>query len=177
MCKYMIIKINPLFGIQLNDTTLSLGMTKEDVITSLGEPFGVNGTEQLYYFENELRFDFNPDNKLEFIEFLGGFDGNLKPEIYGVSAFDIHADELIRILTRENNGTIIDNENGYSYAFPNIGIGIYRESIPEDIEEMVQEAKDEGEPMNDEDYKYELSKAIHWATIGLGEKSYYNSGE
>ena len=42
----MIIKINPLFGIQLNDTTLTLGMTKEDVITSLAA----------------LRFDRQSDN-------------------------------------------------------------------------------------------------------------------
>ena len=50
---------------------------------------------------------------------------------------------------------------------------MYRESIPADIAEMVQEAKDEGRSLNDEEYQEKLSKAIHWATIGLGEKDYY----
>lgn len=97
----------------------------------------------------------------------------LRPEIYGADAFSMQADELASILTQKNGEEPIDNENGYSYAFPNIGIGIYRESIPNNVEEMAREAVKEGNPLSEEDYQHELSRAIHWATIGLGDRNYY----
>ena len=31
------------------------------------------------------------ENKVDFVEFLAGIDGKLKPTIYGVSAFDVNA--------------------------------------------------------------------------------------
>lgn len=177
----MKIEIYPLIGIKVNKINLELGMSRNELVSALGYPetifenmeFAPDIT-QLYYYESELRFDFNKENKLAFIEFLGGIDGKLRPEIYGVDAFFIHADELTAILTQKNGEAPIDHENGYSYAFPNIGIGIYRESIPDDVEEMAREAAKEGNPLSEEDYQHELSRAIHWATIGLGDRYYYN---
>lgn len=172
------IKIHPLVGIELDDKNIRFGMTKDDVVAVLGRPFGYYEKSspriaQLFYYGNALRFDFDAGGRLVFMEFLSGSTGSLQPEIYGVPAFSVQADELVDLLTKQNGGNILDNENGYSYAFPNIGIGIYRESIPEDIAGMVHEAAAEGEPLSNEDYQEELAKAIHWATIGLGEKDYY----
>ncbi|MBR1736284.1 MAG: hypothetical protein IJ736_04615 [Firmicutes bacterium] len=176
----MKIEIYPLIGIKMNEIKLVLGMSLNEIITALGEPAKIfenmpyaPDITQIYYYESELRFDFNKESKLEFIEFLGGIDGRLHPEIYGVDAFSIHADELVDILTQKNGEEAIDNENGYSYAFPNIGVGIYRESTPDDIEEMVKNTAEEREMFSEKDYNYELSKAIHWATIGLGDRTYY----
>jgi len=172
------IKINPLVGIELDEKIIRFGMTRDEVVAELGRPFGYYEKSspritQLFYYGNALRFDFNAGGRLMFMEFLSGSTGSLQPEIYGVPVFSVQADELVDLLRQQNGGTVLDNENGYSYAFPNIGIGVYRESIPADIAEMVQEAKDEGRSLNDEEYQEELSKAIHWATIGLGEKDYY----
>lgn len=178
----MKVMILPLVGIEWDGKRITLGMSEEEIRSVLGEPYDVDennplfylpNIKKLYYCENELRFDMNSNDELEFIEFLGGVGGKFQPEIYGVSAFSSNADELLDILTHNNNADIIDNENGYSYAFPNIGIGIYRDRTPGDIDEMVKEAKEEGEPLSEEDYNFEMSRANHFAAIGLGNKDYY----
>lgn len=38
---------------------------------------------------------------------------------------------------------------------------------------MIGEAEDDGEPMDDEEVAYEMRKADHWATIGIGVENYY----
>lgn len=53
------------------------------------------------------------ENKAVFVEFLGGVDGKLKPVIYGVSAFDINAVELVEVLKTNNSEEICEDENGY----------------------------------------------------------------
>lgn len=176
----MKIELYPLIGIKINEIKLELGMSMNELVSALGEPETIfkntpyePDTTQIYYYESEVRFDFNQENKLVFIEFLGGIDGRLHPEIDGADVFSMQADELTAILRQKNGGNGIDNENGYSYAFQNIGVGIYRELIPGDVEELTQEAAKEGNPLSEEDYHSELSKAIHWATIGLGGRSYY----
>ena len=110
---------------------------------------------------------------MDFVEFLAGIDGKLKPTIYGVSAFDVNAAELVDVLKANNNGEICDDENGYSYSFSNISIGVYREALPDEIEEMIEEAKSDGSPMSDDDIQYEMKRANHWATIGCGNIGYY----
>ena len=85
--------------------------------------------------------------------------------IYGVSAFDVNAAELVDVLKANNNGEICDDENGYSYSFSNISIGVYREALPDEIEEMIEEAKSDGSPMSDDDIQYEMKRANHWAML------------
>lgn len=166
------IRLIPLVGIELNHVTITFSFSQEDVKKLLGEPCS---TEEgsIYYFDNELRFDFDDDGKMEFIEFLGGIDGKLQPTIYDVSAFQSEAEDLYDILSEKNHGDIDDSENGYSYGFLNISVGIYRPSIPEDVEEMIAEAKKDGEPMNEEEIEDEMRRANYWATIGIGVESYY----
>lgn len=97
----------------------------------------------------------------------------LKPTIYGISAFEAQANTLYEVLKEKNNGTIIDVENGYSYSFQNISVGVYREAVPNEIEEMVEEAASYGNPMTDEEIQYEMKRANHWSTIGIGIANYY----
>ena len=103
----MDIKIIPLVGIEAGGTRIELGMSSDEIISRLGEPEtvykGLPDTVQLYYYESEIRFDLDNENRLVFIEFLGGTDGKLMPEIYGVPAFRTKADELLDILTEKNN--------------------------------------------------------------------------
>lgn len=65
--------IKPLDCIEFDGKKIPLGCTGEFVESVLGKP-SVMGSSY-YYFENEIRFDFDRDNKLEFIELLGGMDG------------------------------------------------------------------------------------------------------
>lgn len=166
------IVIVPLDGVLIGDKRICLGEYAEDIKAVLGEPERVH-KKSLYYFSSELRIDIGADGTAEFIEFLGGTDGTLQPTIYGVSAFGTDADELYGLLAEKNSGGVNDSENGYSYAFLNISVGVYRESIPSDIEEMIAEADSEGFPMSAEDIAEERKKAAFWATIGIGIGGYY----
>ena len=47
------------------------------------------------------------------------------------------------------------------------------ESTPENVSKMIDEAKDFGNPMSDEEIQYEMKKANHWVTIGVGVAGYY----
>lgn len=167
------IVILPLEGILFDGAMVWLGASESEIKTVFGEPERViNGS--LYYFGNELRFD-PGENGVEFIEFLGGADGTLQPTIYGSPAFGIGADELYGLLAEKNDSDIDDHENGYSYAFLNLSIGIYRESIPENVEEMITEAERAGEPLSAEDIAEERKKAAYWAAIGIGRAGYYGN--
>jgi len=166
--------ITPLKGIHIGDKPINLYSTSGEIKAVLGEPECVRNNS-LYYFASELRIDIDNNDKAEFIEFLGGTDGALQPTIYGVPAFGTDADGLYKLLAEKNGGDINDSENGYSYAFLNISVGVYRESIPSDIEEMIAEAESEGYPMSTEDIAEERRKAAFWATIGIGIGGYYGN--
>lgn len=166
------IVITPLDGVLFDGRCIRLGEYAEDIKADLGAPERVH-KNSLYYFLSELRIDIGADGTAEFIEFLGGTDGTLQPTIYGVPAFRTDADELFGLLAEKNSGGVNDSENGYSYAFLNISVGVYRESIPSDIEEMIAEAESEGFPMSAEDIAAERKKAAFWSTIGIGIGGYY----
>ncbi|HCL03206.1 MAG TPA: hypothetical protein DHW61_12500 [Lachnoclostridium phytofermentans] len=166
------IEIIPLVGINFNDKIIALSSSRENVESLLGAPYGIR-EKSLYYFNNDLRFDFDENGKVEFIEFLSGIDGKIQPKIYGVYAFQVEADDLYNILNKKNSGDIDDSENGYSYGFLNVSVGVFRNAIPTGVVEMIEEAVEDGEPMNTNDIEYEMRKANHWATIGIGIENYY----
>ena len=165
------IEIRPLAGIVINDTEIKLGASEGDVRAVLGDPSS-KGKNALYFCNNELRFDFN-NGRVEFIEFLGGLDGELQPEIYGVPAFQTDADELFEVLKHKNNGSIDDSEAEYSYGFREISVGIYREITPYDVQEMIADSHVTTGQVNDEDVDEEMRRASHWGTIGIGVPNYY----
>ena len=164
--------MKPLEGIAWNDKSINLKDSKDVVKASLGQPEEAD-ENAYYYFNNELRIDFDEKGCVEFIEFLGGIDGKLQPVIYGVSSFQTKAEDIFNILFEKNHGDIDDNENGYSYSFLNISVGVYRSSIPEDVQEMIEEAAADGVPIDEEELEYEMKKANYWETIGIGIENYY----
>ena len=166
----MNIQIYPLDKIVFDNISICFGMEKSAVELAFGAGEAIG--DRYYYFNSEMAIDYR-ENKVDFVEFLAGIDGKLKPTIYGVSAFDVNAAELVDVLKANNNGEICDDENGYSYSFSNISIGVYREALPDEIEEMIEEAKSDGSPMSDDDIQYEMKRANHWATIGCGNIGYY----
>lgn len=168
----MQIMIKPLDGVYWEDKCLRLGDNREMVMYILEKQFPLDGS--CYCFGNELRIDFDSDDCVNFIEFIAGTDGYLKPIIHNISAFDVSADQLYEVLAEHNKGYIVDDEDGYSYGFLNISVGIYRERTPESVEEMIQEMKEEGIDVWDyEDIEVEKKKANYWATIGIGKEDYY----
>ena len=139
----MKIELYPLEKIVIDGTPVFLGMKRFDVEKAIGK--GQNFGDRYYYYDDETAIDYNENNTIEFIEFLGGIEGSLRPVIYGISAFDTLADDLITCLKQKNNGEVDDSEQGYSYSFLNISVGVYRE----------------------------MKNAKHWETIGIGVSGYY----
>ena len=167
-------KLQPLRGIEWNGKVINLGDSKQTVENVLGRPEIMD--DSYYFFNSDLRIDFDKSGDVEFIEFLGGMAGELRPEIYGINVFETLAEDVKNVLSAKNNGVVDDSENGYSYAFLNSSIGVYRESIPEDVEEMIAEMEQDGIDTSDnEDIEYEKRKANYWATIGIGKPGYYKA--
>ncbi|MBQ3490285.1 MAG: hypothetical protein IJA86_06825 [Clostridia bacterium] len=166
----MNIEIYPLDKVMIDGVAICLGMEKSAVDAAIGK--GQLIGNRCYYFNNEMAIDY-ANNKAEFIEFLCGIEGMLKPAIYGISAFETQANELFEVLKEQNNGVVGDTENGYSYQFQNISVGVYREAVPKEIEEMIGEATSFGNPLSDDEIQHEMKKANHWATIGIGVAGYY----
>ena len=167
----MNINLIPLEKIEIDGKSVEFGMKKEQVIEVLGMGEISN---RHYFYDSELAIDYDENDRVEFIEFLGGIEGTLHPVIYGEPVFESNADELFDILKKHHNGEIDDSENGYSYSFLEISVGIYRSSTPESVQQDIDEMKSEGS--YDQDYvDEELYNANHWATIGIGIENYYNS--
>ena len=166
----MNIEIYPLKKVLIDHVAICFGMEKSSVDAVIGN--GQRIGNRCYYFNHEMAIDYR-NNKVEFIEFLGGIDGILKPTIYGLSAFEAQADDLFDVLTKQNNAMVGDHENGYSYQFQNISVAVYREAIPQEVEEMIGEAASFGNPMSDDEIQHEMKRANHWATIGIGIAGYY----
>lgn len=166
-------RLIPLTGLEWKGQIIRFGDSRERVDRILGAP---NSTRDNvgYYCGAELKVEFDAGHRVRFIECLAGMDGGIQPEIYGVSAFETDAEELLEVLKRENNGPVDDSENGYSYAFLNSGVGVYREVTPEAVEAMVRELMNvELTALGHIDLEGENRRAHHWETIGIGEKDYY----
>ena len=142
-------EVFPLEKIKFDDKEILLGMKADKVQELLGKPDSIfqnygGDSYRHFYFNSELGLDFDKDGKLEFIEFLAGIEGILRPYIYGISVFETDADELIGIIT-EHDREVDDSEAGFCYSFLTVSIGLWRE--------------------NDEEK--------HWDTIGIGMRDYY----
>lgn len=168
----MNIEIFPLDKVVFDGVPVCLGMERSAVENAIGT--GLLIGKRYYYYNNEMALDYNENDKVEFIEFLDGAEGSLQPTIYGVSAFGSDAEELAEILKQKNGGEITDTEQGYSYSFSNISVGVYREIRPSDVLEMIEAMKADGIPTEDnEDLAVDMRRANHWATIGVGVAGYY----
>ena len=165
-------EIYPLEKVMINGSEIRFGMKKSEVEALIGAGQKI-GTRD-YYCNGELAIDYH-ENKVEFIEFLGGSDGTYQPMIYGVSVFGTTAEELIEILKTKNNGKICDMEDGHCYRFSDIGIGLYREATPKEISEMVEEAAAFGNSMSSDEIEYESKRANRFATVGVGVAGYYGN--
>ncbi|KIR03832.1 hypothetical protein P261_02647 [Lachnospiraceae bacterium TWA4] len=149
-------------------------MERKDVesILGVGNYFS-HEKNRVYYFNDEMRIDYGLDETVEFIEFLYGIDGELQPILNGKEIFQMDANQLFDMLSDINNGEIDDSEGPFAYAFLEISVGVYRESTPEDIEDLRAKSEEDGNPMSQEEFEEEMRRANHWMTFGIGVKDYY----
>lgn len=169
------IKVFPLIGIEIEGIgTIKLGHEKAEVEKVLGYPTTIYGS-QCFYDDYEFRIDYDKSDKIEFIEFIyGPFPEKSKLSVYNINPFLVGAENLINLLTNQNNGEIDESEAEYCYAFKEISVGIFREATEKDIEEMISEMKESGEYEENKNWIVEdLEKSKNFWTIGIGIKNYY----
>lgn len=165
------VEVIPQVGVILDGKTICLGSTRADVEQMLGSGEAIRWNS-LYHFDSELRVDFDEEDRVEFIELLGGPDGKLQPVVFGLEAFQADPEAVVELLKEKNGADFLDTEKGYSYGFQKLSVGLYRESIPDNVPEMIEEAEADGNPLSEEDIEYE-KRRTHWATIGVGVENYY----
>lgn len=191
------VELFPLMGACLDGHTVRLGDTKADVERALGRPLGrmesavriseeelsalLGGSEEdlpagphWFYHKNELRVDFDPQGRVEFIELLGGPEGTLQPILDGLELFQAPPEAVYDLLKEKNHGPMELGINCYCCVFLNLELGVYRDSVPEDVTELIWEAKDKGHPLTPEQIDCENDRT-RWAAVGLGTKGYYTA--
>lgn len=167
------ITLKPLEGIIINESKISFGQTKNDLINLLGSP-DYEDENQVFYENLDVRFDLDKNGLLEFIECQGPYSGNSEFNIYGISPFKLPANELVTLLTNENNGEIDDFEVPYSYSFLEISVGVWRAAVPTDIAAAIAEMKADGSyEAAKEVMDQDLEKSGHFWTIAVGKVDYY----
>jgi hypothetical protein len=165
--------LKPLEGIIINENKIDFGHTKKEIIALLGNP-DHEEEEQLYYDSLDIRFDFDENGLFEFVECQGPYSENSEFTIYKIDPFKLQDNDLLNLLTNENNGEIDTLEAPYSYCFLETSVGIWRASTPTDIESTISEMKQEGtyeksKEIMDQDFE----KSKHFWTVAVGKISYY----
>ena len=156
-------------GVEVNGKPLLLGSSLSDAEAVLGK--SEHFSDSNYYFcDADFALDFGDDGKLLYIECRS----DTEAEIYGINAFETKADKLYDILAAENGDDIDGTDDGHSYIFNKIRISIWRETTPEEVLEMIQEAEDDAEPMPEDVKAEEMIAAEHWDTVGVFVDGYYD---
>lgn len=169
------IEIRPLIGVVINEkVSVDFGMNRGDLISLLGFPSSQYENE--YYYDNlELRFDLDPDDRIEFIEsYNGPVPEHTVIDLYGINPFETECVELVYILDAHDLGEADTSEAPYCYHFLELSIGVYRESTEEDVLEKIEELKENG-PFGEsnESLLEELEKSKYFWTMGFGKEGYY----
>lgn len=155
---------------------IKLGMTRNEIRTILGKPeysseksvmeyeeFSIVVPAKVGYFKNEVQITFDDNNKADFIEFSGKDSELIQVYLNEINIFKTPAQQLLQEITNLTNAEF-DKEHDeipYSYVFPSIDLGLWRQVIPEGNEQ------NSDIPQSD-DGKY------FW-TIGIGIQGYYNN--
>lgn len=164
-------KLIPLVGIEWNGQTVSFGCGGDAVERVMGIPREKRGRQ---WFYPDLRVDFDEGERLEFIEFLGGAAGEWSPELFGLDVFRTPAEELCAVL-ESRAGEAEDEDGGYTFLYPSLSIGLYREVSPADIEQLVRAiSRIDLTTLGHVDLAGEQRRAEFWETVGIGKENYYN---
>ena len=164
-----------LLGDHIADVEYLIGKPSSTIIIDSPDYSPGSFIRQSFYQELEVRIDYNRFDKVDFIEFLSGpWPEKVCLSIYGINPFSIYWEELVEILTSKNNGRIDSKEAPYAYCFQELGVGIWRDANPKDVEDWINERKSNGTYEVDKEWlDEELEKSRHFWTIGIGDKSYY----
>jgi hypothetical protein len=167
--------LHPLKGIQLEKgISITFGMDEDEVINAIGSPSD-KYENKLFFDHLELRIDLDDANKVEFIEFIyGPYPEHTEIEVYGINPFSTPANELVSLLSGQNDGFVDDSEKPFCYCFHAISVGVFRDACEERVQEYINEVKQNGEYEGREgEMQEEMEKSRYFWTIGIGKAGYY----
>ena len=98
----------------------------------------------------------------------------MKITLNGIDVFKTKASELVSILECINGPDFIKEGNGYSYSFPKISVGLWRELTPKDYLELVAATKADGmyEEMK-EDLAADYIKSEYFQIFNVASADYF----
>lgn len=111
--------------VELDNKIIRLGMYIDEVFKIMGKGETYDNS-RFYYYNSELAIDFDDNDRVEYIEFLAGEDGNLQPILNGVALLKEKAETVKDMLLQINKGEIEEEEN-YGISYLEISVGLYRE--------------------------------------------------
>lgn len=157
--------IEPKRGIGL----LSLGMTVDEVEEC------INAYSNKYlkeyhihdYFRYAFRVDYSTDGKVSFIEILSDLKNEFNCLFNGIDVFNTKAEELVSSIDQISPYDRNHRELGFTYAFPELGLSLWRSRIFKD-EDRNQDWYKEMCPENQED---EL-RFQYFETVGVESDEY-----
>lgn len=165
------VEIIPLYGIRIGGRSVTLGESKGCVERDLGLP-SYSNADRCSFFEGALCVGISTLGRVETIAFPFGSFSELLPTVYGKSVFGEPADEIRALLKEKNGGDLRTDGSGRSCCFPALGIRLYRDAVPEDVQRMIRAARAANKPMRPEEIAFERDRAARWDLIELSEKDY-----
>lgn len=115
------VHLNPLVGIKLDSIgEILLGDSKEKVKKLLASP--IINKNSFYYYNSELRIDFDTNENVEFIQCLGGKSREfINPYIFNLEVFNTNINDLIEFIKNNIDSQLTCNSS-YNYIFSNINV-------------------------------------------------------
>lgn len=155
--------VEPLVGVG----PVRLGMSRQEtrdaidapVVSFEKGPLSASPTDA--FLENAFQVFYDKDDRAEFIEVSR--NGPFMVLYQGISVFETTADEFLEAVSRDTNYDKDRPEQGYSFVFPEVGLSLWRQSLPEDEE-------DDEYDMDGEDYE---KPGTYFDTIGIGTSGHY----
>ncbi|WP_066498176.1 hypothetical protein [Abyssisolibacter fermentans] len=145
---------------------IKLGMTREEVYKILGKPKKLQESCE-WVSDYHIGYD---DNKVNFIEIPNSFMDTHFVLFNGVDVFRTEANLLVKFVSEY--GSYIDEDMGYSYSFPTLGLGFWRPNVFE--YEMVNDS--EFKEM-DEEIQLDEIKYLYFEAVCIFVEDYYNKSE
>jgi len=169
------IEILPFDGIG----SIKLGMTKEAVREAIGSPAdnipartnaGIKCPESDYFLESAIQITYEPKTGL--VNWIGINDN--VPFILTFKGLNLFKSEVKEVVAHTENHGVLDTDDdelGYSYSFPKLGICFWRESKTVDLTNELEDAEDDEE----KNWMLEdIEKSKHFQQISIFIKKYWD---
>ena len=145
---------------------IKLGMKREEVYKVLGKPGDSSAqSEWIDLYNIEYR-----DNKVVFIQIPNTYSNDYFVLFHGVDVFKTEAKLLVKHISEYGDYNAADPELGFSYHFPELGVGFWRPLIFK--YEMINDTDFKNMP---EENQLDEIKHLYFETVCVYTKDYYRA--